>query len=136
MNRYWQQYFGVGLVKTAEDFGLQGQWPTNPELLDWLAVEFVESGWNIKALQKLIVMSATYRQSLEFPRSCFRLTRTTTCWLADLGSDLDAEVVRDSALSMSGLLSEQFGERALSLTSRMVSGSRGVCGQYDSVLQT
>src|SRR5204862_4002822 len=63
VNRFWQQYFGTGIVKTAEDFGSQGQWPTHPELLDWLATEFIASGWGVKELQKLIVMSNTYRQS-------------------------------------------------------------------------
>ncbi len=63
VNRYWQMYFGNGIVKTAEDFGAQGDPPTHPELLDWLATEFVRSGWDIKAMQKLIVTSATYRQS-------------------------------------------------------------------------
>ena len=63
VNRFWQMYFGVGLVKTVEDFGSQGEWPSHPELLDWLATEFVRTGWDVKALQKTIVMSATYRQS-------------------------------------------------------------------------
>src|SRR5262249_59312481 len=63
VNRFWQMDFGVGLVKTVEDFGSQGEWPSNLELLDWLATEFAGSGWNVKALQKAIVMSATYRQS-------------------------------------------------------------------------
>src|SRR5450755_2368662 len=63
VNRFWQMYFGTGLVKTVEDFGSQGDQPSHPELLDWLAVEFVESGWNVKALQKKILMSATYRQA-------------------------------------------------------------------------
>ena len=63
VNRYWQQYFGKGIVTTPDDFGNQGDLPTHPELLDWLAVNFVESGWDVKAFQKLIVMSATYRQS-------------------------------------------------------------------------
>ena len=63
VNRWWQRYFGTGLVKTSEDFGIQGETPSHPQLLDWLAVEFMESGWDVKDLQKLIVMSATYRQS-------------------------------------------------------------------------
>src|SRR4029077_10071616 len=63
VNRYWQQFFGVGIVKTEEDFGVQGERPINQDLLDWLAVEFREGGWNVKALQRLIVTSAAYRQS-------------------------------------------------------------------------
>src|SRR5580704_13053659 len=63
VNRFWQMYFGNGIVKTVEDFGSQGEWPSHPELLDWLATEFISSGWNVKALQKLIVTSATYLQS-------------------------------------------------------------------------
>ena len=63
VNRFWQMYFGTGLVKTVEDFGSQGEWPSHPELLDWLATEFVRTGWDVKAMQKTIVMSATYRQS-------------------------------------------------------------------------
>ena len=112
-NRYWQQYFGVGLVKTAEDFGLQGQWPTNPELLDWLAVEFVESGWNVKALQKLIVMSSTYRQSSRVSPDLLQIDPNNDLLARGPRFRLDAEVVRDSALSMSGLLSEQFGGKSV-----------------------
>src|SRR6185295_9344301 len=63
VNRYWQLYFGNELVKTGNDFGTQGELPSHPELLYWLAREFIDSGWNIKAMQKKIVMSATYRQS-------------------------------------------------------------------------
>ncbi len=62
VNRYWQMYFGTGIVKTSEDFGTQGEFPTHPELLDWLATHFVASGWDVKAMQRLIVTSATYRQ--------------------------------------------------------------------------
>lgn len=63
MNRMWQAYFGTGLVKTAEDFGVQAEHPSHPELLDWLATEFVARGWDMKAMHRLIVTSATYRQS-------------------------------------------------------------------------
>ena len=63
VNRIWQLYFGVGLVKTVEDFGSQGDWPSHPELLDWLATEFVRSGWNVKALHRLTVTSATFDES-------------------------------------------------------------------------
>src|SRR6185295_10889829 len=62
VNRFWAQLFGTGLVKTLEDFGSQSEWPSHPELLDWLAREFVDGGWNVKALFKTIVLSATYRQ--------------------------------------------------------------------------
>jgi hypothetical protein len=63
VNRFWQQFFGVGIVRTSEDFGAQGEWPTHPDLLDYLAVRFVESGWDIKAVLEEIVLSQTYQQS-------------------------------------------------------------------------
>src|SRR6266403_2192623 len=63
VTRFWQTYFGAGLVKTVEDFGSQGEWPSHPDLLDWLATEFVRTGWDVKALHRLMVTSATYRQS-------------------------------------------------------------------------
>jgi hypothetical protein len=68
VNRLWMQCFGEGLVRTVNDFGSQGEAPTHPELLDWLALRFMQSGWDVKALLKLIVMSETYRQSSQFPR--------------------------------------------------------------------
>lgn len=113
VNRYWQQYFGVGIVKTAEDFGLQGQWPSHPELIDWLAVQFVESGWDIKALQKLIVMSSTYRQSSKVAPELLQVDPNNELLARGSRFRLDAEVVRDSALAMSGLLYEQFGGKSV-----------------------
>ncbi len=113
VNRYWQQYFGVGIVKTAEDFGMQGQWPTNPKLLDWLAVEFVESGWNIKAFQKLIVMSGTYRQASSVSPELLSVDPENALLARGPRFRLDAEVVRDSALAMSGLLAEVYGGKSV-----------------------
>ncbi len=109
VNHYWQMYFGEGLVRTAEDFGLQGELPSHPELLDWLAREFVESGWDIKALQKKIVMSATYRQrSANTPEL---MARDPENRLLARGPRyrLLAEVVRDNALAASGLLDVRVG---------------------------
>src|SRR5207237_222092 len=111
VNRYWQQYFGVGLVKTAEDFGVQGERPSHPELLDWLATEFIRSGWNIKHIQKLILCSATYRQSSKVsPRL---LARDPENRLLARGPRfrVDAEVLRDSSLYISGLLQDSEGGR-------------------------
>ena len=109
VNRFWQMYFGTGLVKTVEDFGSQGEWPSHPELLDWLATEFVRTGWDIKAMQRLIITSATYRQSSRV---------TPTLWQRDpenrlLGRGprvrLPAEAVRDEILAIAGLLVEKIG---------------------------
>jgi hypothetical protein len=66
INRFWQMYFGLGLVKTQEDFGVRGEPPSNPALLDWLATEFIRTGWDVRAMQRLIVTSATYRQSSRY----------------------------------------------------------------------
>ncbi|MEM6963901.1 MAG: DUF1553 domain-containing protein [Bacteroidota bacterium] len=109
VNRYWQNFFGRGLVKTAQDFGNQGELPTHPELLDWLAVKFMESGWDIKALQKLIVMSATYRQS-SFVSKALRANDTENVWLArGPNIRLTSEMIRDNALAASGLLNKEVG---------------------------
>jgi Protein of unknown function (DUF1553) len=114
VNRIWQSFFGVGLVKTAEDFGSQGELPSHPELLDWLAVEFRESGWDVKALIRKIVTSSAYRQS----------SRVTPEGLAKDPEDrllaraprlrLPAEFIRDGALAVSGLLDDRIGGASVS----------------------
>ena len=109
VNRMWYELFGTGLVETTEDFGIMGQRPTHPELLDWLAVEFRESGWNIKHMYKLMVMSATYRQSSK--ASPQQLVRDPRNQLLSRGPRfrMDAEMVRDIALQAGGLLIEKIG---------------------------
>ena len=109
MNRFWQMYFGTGLVKTTEDFGTQGEWPSHPELLDWLATEFVSSGWNVKAMQKLIVTSATYRQSSKAPAELQQRDPENRLLARGPRFRLPAEMVRDQALFVSGLLAEKLG---------------------------
>lgn len=109
VNRFWLLLFGTGLVKTAEDFGLQGEPPTHPELLDWLAVTFREDGWDIKGLTKQLVMSATYRQSSRVTPE--KLAKDPANRLLSRGPRfrLDAETIRDQALFVSGLLVEHVG---------------------------
>jgi mono/diheme cytochrome c family protein len=109
VNRLWQMLFGAGLVKTVDDFGAQGEQPSHPELLDWLAVEFQQKGWNVKQILKTMVMSATYRQSSkETPES---LQRDLDNRLLGRGPRLrlSAEMIRDQALFVSGLLVEKLG---------------------------
>jgi hypothetical protein len=113
VNRFWQQYFGRGIVKTSEDFGSQGEWPTNPDLLDWLAVEFMDSGWDVKALQKLIVMSNTYRQSSRVSAEMTERDPENVLLARGPRFRMDAEVVRDQALATSGLLVEKLGGRSV-----------------------
>jgi hypothetical protein len=109
VNRQWQAFFGRGLVRTVQDFGFQGEMPSHPELLDWLAVEFMDQGWSLKRLDKLIVMSRTYRQSARVTPEL--LSRDPeNIWLArGPRFRVDAELVRDAALKASGLLSEKMG---------------------------
>ena len=109
VNRLWQQFFGIGLVKTAEDFGVQGEKPVNAELLDWLAVEFRESGWDVKHLCRLIVTSATYRQSSRSTPQ--RTERDPQNRLLARGPRfrMPSWMLRDYALSVSELLEEQVG---------------------------
>lgn len=109
VNRYWQMLFGDGLVRTPEDFGSQGQPPTHPELLDWIATDFADNNWNLKRLLKQLVMSATYQQdSILTPDLIERDPQNT--WLARASSyRLPAEMLRDNALAISGLLSPRQG---------------------------
>ena len=109
VNYQWQLIFGTGLVKTAEDFGSQGEPPSHPELLDWLACEFMQTGWDIKALLKTLVMSATYRQASRVTPE--HLERDPENRLLARGSRvrLSAEMIRDQALAVSGLLVDQVG---------------------------
>ncbi|MGE5190890.1 MAG: DUF1549 and DUF1553 domain-containing protein, partial [Deltaproteobacteria bacterium] len=113
VNRYWQHLFGNGIVKTAEDFGAQGQWPTHPELLDWLAVEFRENGWSVKHILKRMVTSATYRQSSRVTPDLAQRDPGNELLARGPRFRLDAEVIRDSALAMSGLLVEKIGGRSV-----------------------
>ena len=109
VNRMWYELFGTGLVETTEDFGIMGQRPSHPELLDWLAVEFRESGWNVKHMYKLLVMSSTYRQSSK--ASPQQLAKDPRNELLSRGPRfrMDAEMVRDIALQSGGLLRQEIG---------------------------
>jgi hypothetical protein len=109
VNRIWHAYFGTGLSATSEDLGSQGELPTHPELLDWLAVEFRESGWDVKKLFRLMVTSAAYRQSAATTPE--KLTKDNANRLLSRGPRfrMDAEMVRDAALAASGLLVRQVG---------------------------
>jgi hypothetical protein len=109
VNRFWQMYFGTGLVKTVEDFGSQGEWPSHPELLDWLATEFVRTGWDVKAMQKLIVTSAAYRQSSKATSELLQKDPENRLLARAPRLRLSAGVIRDQALAISGLLVEQIG---------------------------
>ena len=109
VNRYWQMYFGRGLVATTEDFGSQGALPTHPELLDWLAKHFMDSGWDLKALCKLIVTSATYRQSSQAGSELLARDPDNKLLARGPKTRLTAEMLRDNALAASGLLVQKIG---------------------------
>ncbi|HSQ55039.1 MAG TPA: DUF1549 and DUF1553 domain-containing protein [Gemmata sp.] len=109
VNRVWQAYFGAGLVNTPEEFGTQGAKPSHPELLDWLACEFMEHGWSFKHLHRLIVTSATYRQSSRVTEELLAKDPENRLLARGPRFRADAEVVRDIALSASGLLNPKVG---------------------------
>ena len=113
VNRYWQNLFGRGLVKTSEDFGNQGELPSHPKLLDWLAVTFIESGWDVKALHKTIMLSNTYQQSSVISEELLAVDRENK-WLARGSSvRLSGEMLRDNALLASGLLNKEIGGKSV-----------------------
>jgi hypothetical protein len=115
MNRLWMRYFGKGIVETENDFGLQGTWPSHPDLLDWLATEFMgepgksPSPWSLKAMHRLIVTSATYRQSSRVRPELKDIDPDNKYLARQSRLRLDAEIVRDNALAVSGLLSRSMG---------------------------
>ena len=109
VNRFWEALFGQGLVRTSEDFGTQGEPPSHPALLDWLALEFARSGWNVKALLKQIVTSATYRQSSDVTGELLRRDPGNRLLARGATFRLSAETIRDQALACAGLLDDRLG---------------------------
>lgn len=107
VNRYWEQFFGAGIVTTTEDFGTQGEWPTHPELLDWLAVELMEKKWDTKELCRLIVTSETYRQSSTLTPEKQERDPYNSLYARGPRFRLPAEAIRDQALRVSGLFSDK-----------------------------
>jgi hypothetical protein len=110
VNRWWAEIFGQGIVETVEDFGMKGQPPTHPELLDWLALEFMDNNWSMKKLLRQIVTSATYRQSSKLTHELLERDDQNRLYARGPRMRMDAETIRDNALAISGLLSKkQFG---------------------------
>ena len=113
VNRYWQLFFGTGIVKTTEDFGNQGELPSHPRLLDYLAITFRESGWDVKQLVKTIVMSATYRQDSRASRELLDKDPQNRLLARGPARRLSAEMMRDNALTASGLMNDEVGGRSI-----------------------
>ena len=134
VNRWWAEIFGDGLVTTLEDFGSQGERPTHPELLDWLAVEFIESGWSRKHVLRQIVMSATYRQSSTIRADTLERDPYNRLYARGPRHRLHAETIRDNALAVSGLLSPKQGGPPV--YPRQPDGVWRVIGQVDNTYPT
>jgi hypothetical protein len=135
VNQVWQEFFGRGIVKTTGDFGMQGELPSHPELLDWLAVDFMERGWDIKRLVKQIVMSGTYRQSSKITEDKIKIDPDNIYLSHGSRYKIPAEFVRDLVLSSSGLLVKTIGGHSVKpyqpkgLWEQATSG-RGVLATY------
>jgi hypothetical protein len=113
VNRFWQNFFGTGLVKTTEDFGNQGEMPSHPQLLDWLAVRFQESGWDVKSLCKMMVMSATYRQDSRPTKEMREKDPENRLLAHGPVNRMTAEMIRDNALVASGLINPKIGGKSI-----------------------
>jgi mono/diheme cytochrome c family protein len=109
VNRYWEQLFGIGIVRTSEDFGSQGEWPSNPQLLDYLATEFMAQKWDVKKFMKMLVMSAAYRQSSRVTPELEQKDPENRLLARGPRFRLPAEMIRDNALAVSGLINRQLG---------------------------
>ncbi len=109
MNRVWQRYFGLGIVETENDFGSQGEEPTNPDLLDWLASELVRRDWDMKAMHRLILLSSTYRQASQYRKDLAKIDPSNRMLGRQNRLRLEAEIIRDASLSASGLLAPAIG---------------------------
>ncbi|MEN8784393.1 MAG: PSD1 and planctomycete cytochrome C domain-containing protein [Akkermansiaceae bacterium] len=113
VNRFWQQLFGTGLVKTSEDFGAQGMWPSHPKLLDHLTLQFIESGWDVKKLMKDIVLTQTYQQSSAATSVDFETDPENRLLARGSRTRLDSEVIRDQLLAVTGVLNSEMGGRSV-----------------------
>jgi hypothetical protein len=113
VNRFWQQFFGVGIVKTSYDFGSQGEMPSHPALLDWLAQHFQQSNWNVKELVKLVVCSETFKQSPRLSEELWRVDPENRMLARGPRFRLDAEQLRDNALFVSGLMQLEMGGKGV-----------------------
>lgn len=113
VNRYWKNIFGTGIVRTVEDFGNQGELPSHPALLDWLAIQFMESGWDVKALHKLMVMSSTYRQSSLTTEELMTRDKANRMLARGPSGRLTGEMLRNNALVASGLLNPKIGGKSV-----------------------